>query len=196
MPHRTALLYPEASDRGAALRRGAGSERRIATERRSERRIAQPPCSRTATAQWRTLHDFSSVRAINIVSTTPARSLRGPPDPGSAHPPNNVCLCWQSLLGVVAKIMQDTAFRRLGNCPKRRIGVPHHADTSDRDAASRCIALPEASDRNAASRRPAGPGRRIAPHIHVRIATIAGENCGLVRASAYWLATEQSGASR
>jgi hypothetical protein len=37
----------------------------------------------------------------------------------------------------------------------------------------RCIALPEASDRNAASRRNAGP-----PHIHVHIATEIAEICG------------------
>jgi hypothetical protein len=43
--------------------------------------------------------------------------------------------------------------------PKRRT-----AETSDRNAASRCIAL----------LRSAGP-----PHIHVRIATNGGEKCGL-----------------
>jgi len=111
-----------------------------------------------ATALCCTLHDFSSVRALDIVSTQPAPD----PDPGAAHPPNNVCRCWQTLLGVVAtnlpgadlnssadpkgggqdarnNVMQGTAFRRLGNCS--------------------CIAL--------------------LPHIHVRIATKAGEKCRL-----------------
>jgi hypothetical protein len=70
--HQLSRQLPEASDR-----RDAGSERRIATERRP-----QHPCSRTATALCRTLHDFSSVRALNIV-------------------------------GLCAKVMQGTAFRRL-----------------------------------------------------------------------------------
>jgi hypothetical protein len=62
-------------------------------------RISHQPS--TATALWRTLHEFCSVRALNIVSTM------------SAHPPSNVCRFWQTLLGVVAKVMQDTAFHRL-----------------------------------------------------------------------------------
>jgi hypothetical protein len=84
-----------------------------------------------------------------------------------AHPPNNVCRFWQTLLGVIVtnlpgadlnssagpkgggqdarnKVRQGTPYRRLGNC----------SETSDR-----CIAL--------------------LPHIHVRIATNGGENYGL-----------------
>jgi len=49
------------------------------------------PCSRTATALCGIPHDFHSVRALNSVSTMPARSS-------------------------VAKDTWDTTFRRLGNC--------------------------------------------------------------------------------
>ena len=63
----------------------------------SERRIALHPCSR-ATAQWRTLHDFSSVRALNIVWTMPAHSS-------------------------VAKVMQGTAFRRLATKAGEKYGL-------------------------------------------------------------------------
>ena len=66
-----------------------------------------------------TLHDFSSVRALNIVPTQPAPD----PDPGPAHPPDNDCLYWQSLSGVVAKVMQDTAFRRLATKAGEKCGL-------------------------------------------------------------------------
>jgi hypothetical protein len=67
--------------------------------------------SSTATAQWRTLHDFCSVRALNIVSTM------------SAHPPDNVCRFWQTLSGVVAKVMQGTAFHRLATKAGGKYGL-------------------------------------------------------------------------
>jgi hypothetical protein len=61
--------------------------------------------------------DFQSVRALNSVSTMPA------------HPPDNDCLRWQSLSGVVAKDTWDTTFHRLGNCScialLRSAGPPH-----------------------------------------------------------------------
>jgi len=91
-----ALLYPEASDR-----RYAGP-----TECRP-----QHPCSRTATTLCRTLHVFHSVRALNIVSTM------------LAHPPNNDCRLRQSLLGVVAKDMQGTTFRRLATNGGEKCGL-------------------------------------------------------------------------
>ena len=65
----------------------------------------------TATALCRTLHDFSSLRALNIVRTMPA------------HPPNNDCRCRQSLFGVVAKVMQGTAFRRLATNAGEKYGL-------------------------------------------------------------------------
>jgi hypothetical protein len=67
--------------------------------------------SSTATAQWCTLHDFCSVTALNIVSTM------------SARPPNNDCRCRQSLLGVVAKVMQGTAFHRLATKAGEKYGL-------------------------------------------------------------------------
>ena len=58
------------------------------TERRP-----QHPCSRTAMTLCRTLHDFSSVRELNIVLTMPAHSS-------------------------VAKGMHGTTFRHLSNCSR------------------------------------------------------------------------------
>ena len=66
-----------------------------------------------AMALWRTLHDFSSVRALDIVSTM------------SAHPPNNVCRFWQTLLGVVATVMQGTTFRRLATKAGEKCRLGH-----------------------------------------------------------------------
>ena len=40
-----------------------------------------------------------------------------------ARPPNNVCLFWQTLLGVVAKVMQGTAFRRLATKAGEKSGL-------------------------------------------------------------------------
>ena len=58
------------------------------------------PCSRTATTLCRTLHDFHSVRALNIVSTMPAHSS-------------------------VAKDMQGTAYRRLATKAGEKCGLVH-----------------------------------------------------------------------
>ena len=72
-------------------------------------RISHQPS--TATALCRTLHDFGSVRALNIVSTMPA------------HPPTNVCRFLQTLVGVVAKVMQGTTFRRLATKAGEKCGL-------------------------------------------------------------------------
>ena len=72
-------------------------------------RISHRPS--TATALCRTLHDFCSVRALNIVSTM------------SAHPPDNDCHSLQSLSGVVAKVMQGTAFHRLATKAGEQYGL-------------------------------------------------------------------------
>ena len=108
-PHRADTSDRDAASRCIALPRSVGSERRIAPERRPLERRPLHPCSRM-TALWRILHDFSSVRALNIVVTMPA------------HPPNNVCRFRQTLLGVVAKVMQGTAFHRLATKAGEKCG--------------------------------------------------------------------------
>jgi hypothetical protein len=68
------------------------------------------PCSRVA-ALCGIPRDFHSVRALNSVSTMPA------------HPPNNVCRFWQTLLGVVAKDTWDTTFHRLATKGGEKCGL-------------------------------------------------------------------------
>ncbi len=87
-------------------------------------RISHHPS--TATTLCRTLHDFHSVRALNIISTM------------LAHPPNNVCRLRQSLLGVVAKDMQGTPYRRLATNGGEKYGLVYNSgDISFQLVASR-----------------------------------------------------------
>jgi hypothetical protein len=68
-------------------------------------RISHQPS--TATAQCRTLHDFSSVRVLNIVLTMSAHSS-------------------------VAKVMQGTAFRRLATKAGEKCGLDQEKFTGPR----------------------------------------------------------------
>ena len=40
-----------------------------------------------------------------------------------AHPPNNVCRFWQTLLGVVVKVRQGTPYRRLATNGGEKCGL-------------------------------------------------------------------------